>query len=49
MKPIIYVNKENEKDLLDTVFKYIPLKIITKSKFKISDRVRIGNKSKKLV
>lgn len=43
MKPID-VNKENENDLLDTVFKYIPPKIITKSKLKINDRVRIGNK-----
>lgn len=43
MKPID-VNKDNEKDLLETVFKYIPPKIITNSKFKVNDRVRIANK-----
>lgn len=43
MKPI-EVNKENEKILLETVYKYIPPDIIKKSKFKIGDRVRINNK-----
>lgn len=43
MKPID-VNKENEKYLLNSVFKYEPPKFITKSKFKINDKVRIVNK-----
>ena len=38
------VNEEAEKVLKETIFKYVPPKIITKSKFKIGDRVRISNK-----
>ena len=43
MKPI-EVNKSNEKELLNTVFKYVPPKIVEKSKFVINDKVRIANK-----
>ena len=38
MKPI-EVSKENEKELLETVFKYISPEFVKKSKFKIGDRV----------
>ena len=38
------VNKNIEKELKETVYKYIPPKIIKTSKFKINDRVRIANK-----
>lgn len=43
MKPID-VNKESEKELKETIFKYTPPKFVTKTKFKINDRVRIANK-----
>lgn len=38
------VSKEKERELLETVFKYVPPPIVKKSKFKINDRVRIVNK-----
>lgn len=40
----IEVNKKNEKELLETVFKYEPPDLIIDSKFKVGDRVRIANK-----
>src|SRR5436190_1965337 len=38
------VNEKNEKELLETVFKYEPPPMVNKSKFNINDRVRISNK-----
>ena len=43
MKPI-EVNKGNEKDLLEIVFKYTPPDLIKKSNLKPGDRVRIASK-----
>ena len=38
------VDKFREKELLNTVYEYIPPKTVTKSKFKIGDRVRMTKK-----
>ncbi|KAG8297469.1 hypothetical protein J6590_108465 [Homalodisca vitripennis] len=38
------VDKDVEKELLETVFKYVPPEIHTKTKFKVNDHVRIVSK-----
>lgn len=40
----VEVNKDNEKELLETVFKYIPPGFITKSTFQVIDRIWSANK-----